>query len=131
MNEESFGDKLKVFLSNKLKECEDLIVKRKRKNKLIKILYYSLITGSIVGNSTVIILTSISLPPLSALIVSGFTGVLTTLSLKFNLQGNKAKLINNIQKLNMLKGKLDYVINCNGDLSKEECDEIIEEFSKL
>ena len=131
MNEESFGDKLKVFLSNKLKECEDLIVKRKRKNKLIKILYYSLITGSIVGNATVIILTSISLPPLSVLIVSGFTGVLTTLSVKFNLQGNKAKLINNIQKLNMLKGKLDYVINCNGDLSKEECDEIIEEFSKL
>ena len=131
MNEESFGDKLKVFLSNKLKECEDLIVKRKRKNKLIKILYYSLITGSIVGNATVIILTSISLPPLSVLIVSGSTGVLTTLSLKFNLQGNKAKLINNIQKLNMLKGKLDYVINCNGDLSKEECDEIIEEFSKL
>ena len=131
MNEESFGDKLKVFLSNKLKECEDLIVKRKRKNKLIKILYYSLITGSIVGNATVIILTSISLPPLSVLIVSGATGVLTTLSVKFNLQGNKAKLINNIQKLNMLKGKLDYVINCNGDLSKEECDEIIEEFSKL
>ena len=126
-----FGDKLKIFLSSRLNDCEQLIVKRKRKNKLIKILYYSLITSSIIGNSVVIILTSVSLPPLSVLIVSGVTGVLTTLSVKFNLQGNKSKLISNIQKSNMLRGKLDYVINCNGDMSKEECDAIIEEFSKL
>jgi hypothetical protein len=126
-----FGDKLKIFLSSRLSDCEQLIVKRKRKNKLIKLLYYSLITSSIIGNSVVIILTSVSLPPLSVLIVSGVTGVLTTLSVKFNLQGNKSKLINNIQKLNMLRGKLDYVINCNGDMTKEECDAIIEEFSRL
>lgn len=128
---DNFSDKLKIFLSSRLVDCEQLIVKRKRKNKLIKLLYYSLITSSIIGNSVVIILTSVSLPPLSVLIVSGITGVLTTLSVKFNLQGNKSKLISNIQKLNMLRGKLDYVINCNGDMTKEECDAIIEEFSKL
>jgi len=48
------------------------------------------------------------------------------LSVKFNLQDRKNTLERNIQELNKIKDRLDYIISCNGDVSEEECKEILD-----
>lgn len=128
---DEYKNKIKDFLSNKLVECDKIIKKRKRKNRNIKRLYISLISISIIGSSIVIILSSLTIPPLVIASVSGLTTITSALSIKFNLQGKKNKLEQNIQQLNKIKDKLDYIISCNGDLTKEDCDNILREFRIL
>jgi len=48
-------DNVKLFLENKIMECELFIKKRKKKYKTIKILYFTLVTLSIFGNSSVLV----------------------------------------------------------------------------
>lgn len=126
-----YRNKVKEFLSSKLGECERIIAKRKRKNKSVKILYISLITTSIVGSSVVILLSSLTVPPIAIGCVSGLTTITSALSIKFNLQDRKNKLERSIQNLQKIKDKLDYVISCNGNLTNEECDEILKQFRIL
>lgn len=94
-------------------------------------MYFSLITTSIVGSSIVIILSSLTVPPLIIASVSGVTTITSALSIKFSLQDKKNKLEQNIQNLHKIKDKLDYVIICNGDLGEEECNEIMKQFRIL
>jgi len=122
---------LKLFLENKLDECRILNKKRKKKYKIVKILYFSLITLSIFGNSTVLVLSALTVPPAVVLILSAFNTITTSISIKFNLGDLKSKISDNIKKLNIIKDKLDYVLSCNGNLSKEESDAILHEFRKL
>jgi len=111
---------LKLFLENKLDECKALIKKRKRKYKIVKILYISLITSSVVGNSTVLVLSAVKVPPAVVLCLSAMNTITTTVSLQFNLGDLESKISDNIRKLNIIKDKLDYVVSCNGNLPKEE-----------
>jgi len=122
---------LKLFLENTLDECRLLIKKRKKKYKIVKILYFTLVTLSIFGNSTVLVLSAVTVPPAVVLILSAFNTITTSISIKFNLGDLKSKISDNIKKLNIIKDKLDYVISCNGHLSKEESDAILHEFRKL
>jgi len=64
------NDNVKLFLENKIAECELLIKKRRKKYKTVRALYVALITLSIVGNSTVLVLSAISVPPLVVLCLS-------------------------------------------------------------
>ena len=126
-----YRNKIKEFLASKVRECEKIIQKRKIKNKTIKILYTSFIATSIVGSSVVVLLSSLSIPPIAIGCVSALTTITSALSIKFNLQDKKNKLEHNIQNLNKIRDKLDYVISCNGDLTEEECNEILREFRVL
>jgi len=124
-------DNVKLFLENKMAECELLIIKRKKKYKTVKILYGLLVTLSIVGNSTVIVFSAISVPPLVVLCLFAFNTITTGVSVKFNLGDLKTKISDNIRKLNIIKDKLEYVVSCNGNLRKDESDAILYEFRKL
>jgi len=93
--------------------------------------YLLLVTLSIVGNSTVIVLSAISVPPLVVLCLSAVNTITTGVSVKFNLGDLKTKISDNIRKLNIIKDKLEYVVSCNGNLSKDESDAILYEFRKL
>jgi len=93
---------LKLFLENKLDECKALIKKRKKKYKIVKILYISLITLSIVGNSTVLVLSAVTVPPAVVLCLSAINTITTTVSIKFNLGDLKSKISDNIRKLNII-----------------------------
>ena len=127
----SHGDRVKEFLKAKLEDCEKIIKKRKKKNRNIKILYYSLVGTSVIGSTVVVILSSVAIPPLVFACVSSITTITSSLGIRLNLEDKKKKLEQNIQKLNKIKDKLNYVINCNGNLSKEECDNILEHFRLL
>ena len=86
---------------------------------------------SIVGSSVVAILSAFTIPPAVIPCVSGLTIASSALSIRFNLQDRKNKLNDNIQKLNRIKDKLEYIISCNGDLSEEECNNILSQFRIL
>jgi len=124
-------DNIKLFLENKILECELLIKKRKKKYKTVEILYFTLVKLSIFGNSTVLVLSAVTVPPAVVLILSAFNTITTSISIKFNLGDLKTKISDNIRKLNVIKDKLEYVISCNGNISKDESDAILYEFRKL
>jgi len=79
----------------------------------------------------VIVISAISVPPLVVLCLSAVNTITTGVSVKFNLGDLKTKISDNIRKLNIIKDKLEYVVSCNGNLSKDESDAILYEFRKL
>lgn len=128
---EQIKEKTKAFLTAKIVECECIIRKKKKRRMLTNAIYTTLIITSIIGTTTIIILSSLTLSPLIISIVSGISTASTAVSMKFGLENKKDKLACAIQKLNRIKDKLDYVINCNGDLTEEQCENILKEFREL
>jgi len=102
-------------------------LKSVKKYKTVKILYGLLVTLSIVRNSTVIVLSTITV----VLCLSAFNTITTGLSVKFNLGDLKTKISDNIRNLNIIKDKLEDFISCNGNSTKDESDAILYEFRKL
>jgi len=84
-----------------------------------------------VGNSTVLVLSAVTVPPAVVLCISAVNTITTSVIIKFNLGDLKSKISDNIKKLNIIKDKLDYVVSCNGNLSRDESDAILYEFLKL
>ena len=124
------NEKLQKFLQLKLEECQKLIARR-RKNRLIRIIYLTSIGTAIVASSIVAVLSSVTVPPLAITCVSSIATLSSALSIKFNLKDRKNKLEKSIRELHKIKDKLDYVISCNGDLTEEKCNEILAEFRVL
>jgi len=81
-----------------------------------------------VGNSTVLVLSAITVPAIVVLCISAVNTITTSVSIKVNLGDLKSKISDNVKKLNIIKDKLDYVVSCNGNLSKDESDAILYEF---
>jgi len=128
----SWSAQAKEYLTRELVELENKFIKLKRKRKLIKFLYYSSITLSISLTGVMTTLSSFSNLPIFVIpILSTSTGILTGLSAKFNLQNKKIELNKTIFKINKIKKKIDSVISCNGNFSKEDFQQIISEVSIL
>jgi len=131
MSEElNISEKLKEYLVKKLNDCENEIVKLKRKRKVVKILYYSSITLSISLAGVMTTLSTLTALPLLVIpVLSMSMGILTGLSAKFNFQNKKVEINNLIARLNKIQTKLDYVVSCNGDITRKEYQEILCEFN--
>ena len=124
------SDKTKQFLEKRITDLTVHIVKLKKKRKIIKFLYYSSIIISVTISAILAtIATIVSLPVFLIPILSTISAILTALSTKFNFQSRKEELNKNIEKLNKIKNKLDYVISCNGNLTEQDLKEIMFEFS--
>ena len=128
---DGLNNKLKKYLIDKQVECLNKIKKRKKKNKLIKVSYILLITTAIIGNSIILILSSLIMPPIAISCISGVIGVATAISVNFKLQNKKKLLEESIHQLQKIKDKIEYVIQCDGDLTTEQINTIFEEFRNL
>ena len=133
MHEEIKSEKLKSFLTKKLKEAEKKIRKVKRKHKIIKYLYGTSVVVSVLLSSGVAAVTTfLGLPLLPTIIITVFSttsAITTTLSTKLNLKAKKDELQNVANALNKIRNKLDYVLTCNGNLTEEEYALILKEFT--
>src|SRR2546426_4298034 len=128
-DENKISEKVKTFLGRKLAESQTKLKKLKRKRKNIKILYYTLIILSVTTSGVIVSLTSFAGFPIIAItILSTFSGILTALSAKFNLENRKIEMNKLIEKLSILQAKLDYVVSCNGDLTQDEYKQILLDF---
>ena len=126
------SENIKLFLGNKLKDCEIRIKKMNRKKKVIKIIYGSTIIISVtVSSLAAVVMGSFSLPLLPTIIITSLStmGALSTaISTKFKLKNKKEELISMISRLERLRQQMNYVIVCNGDLTEKESNDIIKEF---
>jgi len=101
------NEKLKKFLQIKLTECQQIIDRRRRKNRLIRIIYSTSIDTTIVASSVVAVLSSVTVPPLAITCVLSIATLLSALSIKFNLKDRKNKLEKSIRELHNIKDKSD------------------------
>ena len=129
-DENTISVKVKTFLARKLAESQTRLTKLKRRRKIIKISYYTLVILSVTTSGIVVSLTSFAGVPIIAItILSTFSGILTALSAKFNLENRKIETNKLIEKLSTLQSKLDYVVSCNGDLTQDEYKQIFLDFN--
>ena len=130
MDDQHISEKVKEYLERKLSDCKNKLIKLKRKKKRIKILYVSTVVSSIVISTVVISLTStIAVPIIVVTVLSASSAILTGVSARFNFQNKKVEINNLIDRLNKLQAKLDYVVSCNGDLTKQDYHDILKEFN--
>ena len=121
---------LKTFLTKKLQESENYIKRKNRKVKIVKILYYSSTISVIIISSILAVTTATTILPIAVTIILPIiSAILTAISVQFNFKTQSKKLQAELQKLNKIKTKLDYVVNCNGDLTEKIYDDIISEFT--
>ena len=66
----------KDYLKLKYEECNIILKKLKRKNKRLKIIYFVIIVFIMVSQTSIAIITTITVPPLLVPIISGLTTVL-------------------------------------------------------
>src|SRR6478609_9695118 len=121
--------KLKEFLGRKLIESQAKIKKLKRKRKLSKSLYITTTVSSIIISSVLASISMLTMPPMVITILAISSAVLTGIAAKFNFQDKTVELSKEIEKLDKIQSKLDYVISCNGNLLSETYEQIISEFS--
>jgi hypothetical protein len=126
------SENIKLFLDNKLKDCETKIKKMKRKRKVVKIVYGATIIISVsVSTLAAAVSGSFSLPLLPTVIITSLStvgAISTAVSTKFNLKNKKEELNNMIARLERLQQQMNYVITCNGDLTETESNKIVKEF---
>ena len=123
-------DKLKEFLGRKLIESQAKIKKLKRKRKISKSLYITTTVSSIIISSVLASISMLTMPPMVITILAISSAVLTGIAAKFNFQDKTVELSKEIEKLDKIQSKLDYVISCNGDLLSEINQQIISEFNR-
>jgi Flp pilus assembly protein TadB len=123
------SEKTQNYLNKKLQQCEKKLNKLKRKRKLIKILYIVTVLLSIITSAIVTVISTITIVPVIVItVLSVFSAILTAISARFNFHDKKAEIKSLIEKLNNIKSKLEYVISCNGDLTDDEHQQIMNDF---
>ena len=122
-------DKLKEFLGRKLNESQAKIKKLKRKRRITKSLYIITTVSSMVISSVLASISMLTMPPMVFTILAISSAVLTGISAKFNFQDKTVELSKEIEKLDKIQSKFDYVISCNGNLLPETYQQIMSEFN--
>jgi len=122
-------EKLKEFVGRKLNESQAKIKKLKRKRKITKSLYVISTISSMVISSVLASISMLTMPPMVFTILAISSAVLTGISAKFNFQDKTVELSKEIEKLDKIQSKFDYVISCNGNLLSETYQQIMSEFN--
>jgi len=127
--ETAVSEKVKEYLKRKMDDCEEKLLKLKRKRKVIKTCYIVTVLLSIGLSSVVSVISMTTVVPIIVVtVLSPFSAVLTGISVRFNFHNKKAETKCLIEKLNKIKAKLDFVVSCNGNLTDAELEQIIKNF---
>jgi hypothetical protein len=124
----SISDKGKEYLERKLNESKIKIKKLKRKRKVNKVLIIITVGSSLIISAVIATVSVTVMPPTAITVLSIASMILTGLNARINFQDRQVQITREIEKLNKIQGKLDYVVSCNGDLTKEEYQQILNEF---
>jgi hypothetical protein len=63
--------------------------------------------------------------------LSQFSSIAAALLIRFDMNNKKKNLNIIIQNLNKIKDNLDYIISCNGGLTEDECEKILNEVRQI
>jgi hypothetical protein len=123
--------KAKQFIERQLIEYEIKIKKLKKRRKIVKALFVSLIIISVTNSTVSATIAGLALPPAIIPVLSSVAGLTTVSSVKFNLEGKKQELNKTIHQLERIKQKIDYVVSCNGNFTTAKYRQIIEELAEF
>ena len=124
----SISDKVKEYLERKLNESKIKIKKLKRKRKINKALIIITVGSSLIISAVIATVSVTIMPPIAITVLSIASMILTGINARINFQDRQVQITREIEKLNKIQGKLDFVVSCNGDLTKEEYQQILNEF---
>jgi len=124
----SISDKVKEYLERKLNESKIKIKKLKHKRKINKVLIVVTVGSSLIISAVIATVSVTIMPPIAITVLSIASMILTGINARINFQDRQIQITREIEKLNKIQGKLDYVVSCNGDLTKEEYQQILNEF---
>lgn len=119
------SEKLKIFLEKRYIKSQKKIKKLKRRKLILRVLIISFAGASIVISVVLAGTASLMLAPIIVAILTIISGAFTSISLNFNLKSKETKLNNELNLLHALESKLDYIISCNGDLTENDYNKII------
>jgi hypothetical protein len=122
------SDKVKGYLNKRLIDCQGKLSKLKRKRRIMKTCYITTVLLSIGLSSAVSVMAVITLPVYVLSILSAFSALLTAVSTRFNFHDKKTEIKCLIERLHKIKTKLEFVIECNGNLSENDYQQILTEF---
>ena len=122
------SDKVKEYLERKLNESKIKIKKLKRKRKVNKVLIIVTVGSSLIISAVIATVSVTVMPPIAITVLSIGSMILTGINARINFQDKQVQITREIEKLNKMQSKLDYVVSCNGDLKKEEYQQILNEF---
>src|ERR1700690_2710483 len=124
----SISDKVKEYLERKLNESKIKIKKLKRKRKINKVLIITTVGSSLIISAVIATVSVTVMPPIAITVLSIASMILTGINARINFQDRQIQITREIEKINKTQGKLDYVVSCNGNLTKEEHQQILNEF---
>jgi hypothetical protein len=124
----NISDKVKEYLERKLNESKIKVKKLKRKRKVNKVLIIIRVCSSLIISAVIATVSVTIMPPIAITVLSIASMILTGINARINFQDRQVQITREIEKLNKIQGKLDYVVSCNGDLTKEEYQQILNEF---
>jgi hypothetical protein len=124
----SISGKVKEYLERKLCESTIKIKKLKRKRKINKVLIITTVGSSLIISAVIATVSVTVMPPIVITVLSIGSMILTGINARINFQDRQIQITREIEKFNKIQGKLDYVVSCNGDLTKEEHHQILNEF---
>jgi len=124
----SISDKVKEYLERKLNESKVKIKKLKRKRKVNNVLIIVTVGSSLIISAVIATVSVTVMPPIAITVLSIGSMILTGINARINFQDRQVQIKREIEKLNKIQLKLDYVVSCNGDLTKEEYQQILNEF---
>ena len=125
----NISQKVKDFLTRKLNESMSKIKNSKQRRKINKSFYYAIISLSTIISTVLASISSLEISPIVTSILNMTSAVLTAFSIRFNFENRNLILNKEIEKLETIKNKLDYVISCNGNLTDDEFKKIISDFN--
>ena len=122
------SDKIKDYLERKLNESKIKIKKLKRKRKINTVLIITTVGFSLIISAVIATMSVSIIPPVAITILSMASMLLTGVNARINFQDRQIQITREIEKLDKIQAKIDYVVSCNGDLTKEEYQQIRNEF---
>ena len=130
MDEPGFliSDKTKDYLERKLNESKIKIKKLKRKRKINKVLIITTVGFSLIISAVIATMSVSIIPPVAITILPMASMLLTGVNARVNFQDRQIQITREVEKLDKIQAKIDYVVSCNGDLTKEEYQQILNEF---
>ena len=127
-NDFPVSGKAKEYLTRKLEETQKKVIKLKRKRKINKVLIITTVGSSLIISAVIATVTVSIMPPVAVTVLSITSMILTGVNARVNFQDRQIQITREIEKLNKIQAKIDYVVSCNGNLTKEEYQQILNDF---
>jgi hypothetical protein len=122
------SEKLKNFLRCKIEEMKMKIKCLKVKKLTIQLIHSGLITISVGSAAILTIIAPLGVTVMIIALISGIAAISTSIIMRFELKKKHKKLSNMIGQLNILKDQLDYELECNYNLSDEQCKSLLKDY---